>query len=183
MRLSHPEHGSPPPWERFKAPAADPLLRHALFTPKRVNAGIYRPRLAQSRPKRGNWPSTPNGADRCKFPRFALNLGVPPSDPCSSRLFCDANDFGRSSDIANRRWRPARHAGAVRAAPCSGVPVRAPAGTQRSDGGRLDQRGVPRRLAASRKVRGPFRRLDMDAEHRAVQSAVGITAPAGGRTG
>jgi hypothetical protein len=87
-------------------------------------------RFKRCRPISGARFSSANTHKMQVSPAFAcpsapLNLGALGSDQRASRLFCDANDVGRSSDLANRGWRPARHAGAVCAAPCSRVSVRA----------------------------------------------------------
>ena len=170
---THPGHWAPP-----AKPPAKPYFRQKPRKSGRL-AGFGLPSGAGTGQPAAACPMARAGG--CQISLILLEPSGPRQRPIHEPIACDANDFGRGSDRKDRRRRPARHAGAVRTAPCTGVPVRAAAGAQRGDGGGLDQRGVPRRLAASRKVRGPLGRLDLDVEYRALQGPVGAAAPAGSR--
>src|SRR6185295_13561763 len=84
-RNVHPGHGSLAPLERFKP--ARPFETASIFsTPNPAKCPDLLLVLAQSRAKRGNWPSGPRGrAGACEFFAFGLTLGALSSDPCTSR--------------------------------------------------------------------------------------------------
>ena len=72
--------------------------------------------------------------------------------PCETAIERDTGGFGRCPDRSDRSRRPARHAGAVRTAPCQGVSLRASARAGRTDRGRPHQRGFSRCVASGWQV-------------------------------
>ena len=159
--------------------------RHAFFTPLAGKCRYLAAFPCPGAPEKGKLPGDHPRGGRCtQISSICIEPGRPATRPIHEPI-------KPAMQTTSDEVLIARIAGGDRlamqvlfaTAPCSCVPVRAASGAQRSDGGRLDQRGVPRHLAASREVRGPLRRLDLDVEHRAVQGPVGATAPAGGGTG
>ena len=68
-------------------------------------------------------------------------------------------DIRRGVDRPHRRRRQARDAGALRSAQCAGVPLHRSPDRQPVAGRRPRERGVPRRVAAGRGLRGQVARF------------------------
>ena len=161
---------APPPARAIDAPtvletgrlrtAGRPAQTSLTFEPER---GIARRRARLIR----SWSAIPHYSTHTTSGEWFISAG-----PCSP-----------NSTAKRRRRRSARDASAVRAPPCPRLPVRTADGAQRGDRGGFDQRGVSRRLAASRQIRGTRGSLDLDLEYRPLQGAVGAAAARRGGTG
>ena len=99
----------------------------------------------------------------------------------AGRQSAGSRHLGPRADRQDRSRQQDRHAGFVCPPPCACVPLHIAAARQRGGGGGLDQRGLPRRVAAGAPVRGALLGQHLDAGDRPLQGARRVAAPARAR--